>query len=164
MAIPLISGVGAGAAATKLAQPALTAAAPPTAAANGVIGAAPTVSVSTTASSSMTSLVLDPASRPSNLALAYLILQMLLQGDDKKKDQNDPLIAGLLAGLLAAEQNRAPQLFFSSSHTSSSAQITTHPQQVSAAYNTEMPALAAGSPQSLQQANPTSVPKVDVRA
>lgn len=165
MTIPMVSG-----ASIEPAQMNAVAAAPVSAQAQApaaAAGVAPAASGSTTSihtASSTSSLLFDPVSKPSNLALAYLILQMLLQGDDDKKSQTDPLLAGLAAGLLAAEQNRAPQFFFSSSRTETSTQITANPQQVSAAYNTEMPGVAANPTAATGQTNSQQVPKVDMQA
>ena len=93
------------------------------------------------------------------------ILSMLLDNSEEKDDSSDQLLLGLAAGLLMASENKQSSFFFSSTNqATTSTQSFAGPQEVNAAYNTELPAVAA-DPSAATDAtaqNPSSqVPKID---
>ncbi len=119
---------------------------------------------SSASASSTTSILFDGSSRPAgNVALALWILNMLLGSSDEEQDGTDLLLLGLMAGLLAAAEHKGPSFFFSSSsHTTASTQTFVGPQEVNAAYNTELPSVAADPTGSAEQTAQTqSVPRID---
>ncbi len=104
----------------------------------------PIAATSASSSSSTTSILFDGSSRPTgNVALALWILSTLLNKSEDEQDGTDLLLLGLAAGLLAASEHKGPSFFFSSSsQTSASTQTSAGPQEVNAAYNTELPSVA----------------------
>lgn len=128
-------------------------------------GAQAVAASSSSSASATTSILFDSQSAPmGNVALAMWILSILL-GDSERDDSNsDSFLLGLAAGLLVAAQNKGPSFFFSSSSSSSSSQSIVGADQVSAAYNTELPSVAANATPATDQAaqNPTKqVPGID---
>ncbi len=125
----------------------------------------PVAATSASSSSSTTSILFDGLSRPTgNVALALWILSTLLNKSDDEQDGADLLLLGLAAGLLAASENKGPSFFFSSSQTTTSTQTSAGPQEVNAAYNTELPSVASAPTSSAGQATPSDVPKIDTSA
>ncbi len=127
-------------------------------------GASPTSS--TTSASVSNSIMFGGESRSSgNVALAMWILNMLLEKSKEEDDSSNQLLMGLAAGLLMASQNKQSSFFFSStSRATTTTQSYAGPQEVSAAYNTELPSVAAdpGAAIDAGAQNPTSqVPKID---
>ena len=162
MAIENVGGVGVGLPkTTPLTTPGLGEGAK--AAASDGSPALPASSFSS--ASATTSFLFDSQSAPmGNVALAMWILSLLL-GDSESDDPNsDSFLLGLAAGLLVAAQNKGPSFFFSSSSNSFSSQNIVGADQVSAAYNTELPSVAANATPATDQAaqNPTKqVPGID---
>lgn len=161
MAIENVGGVGAGLPKpTPLSTPGLAQGAQ--AAATDGTPALP-ASLSSSASAT-TSILFDSQSAPTtNVALAMWILSVLLGDPEKDESSSDSFLLGLAAGLLVAAQNKGPSFFFSSS-SSSSSQTIVGSDQVSAAYNTELPSVAANATSATDQAaqNPTKqVPGID---
>ena len=121
---------------------------------------------SPTSASASNSIMFGGESRSSgNVALALWILSMLLDNSEEKDDSSDQLLLGLAAGLLMASENKQSSFFFSSTNqATTSTQSFAGPQEVNAAYNTELPAVAA-DPSAATDAtaqNPSSqVPKID---
>lgn len=126
----------------------------------------PVAETSASSSSSTTSILFDGSSRPTgNVALALWILSALLNKSEDEQDGTDLLLLGLAAGLLAASENKGPSFFFSSSNqTSASTQTSAGPQEVNAAYNTELPSVASDPTSSAGQATPSEAPKIDTSA
>ncbi len=123
------------------------------------------ISTTTTASAS-NSILFGAESRSSgNVALALWILSMLLENSEEENGSSDQLLLGLAAGLLMASQNKQSSFFFSStSQATTSTQSFAGPQEVSAAYNTELPAVAAdpGAATDPTAQSPSSqVPRID---
>ena len=121
---------------------------------------------STTSASASNSIMFGGESRSSgNVALALWILSMLLDNSEEKDDSSNQLLLGLAAGLLMASQNKQSSFFFSStSQATTSTQSFAGPQEVNAAYNTELPAVAADPSAATDPAaqSPTSqVPRID---
>ena len=161
MAIENVGGVGAGLPkTTPLSTPGLTQGAKPSAS----DGAQAVVASSSSSASATTSILFDSQSTPmGNVALAMWILSVLLAGSEEDDSNSDSFLLGLAAGLLVAAQNKGPSFFFSSS-SSSSSQTIVGSDQVSAAYNTELPSVAANATPATDQAaqNPTKqVPGID---
>jgi hypothetical protein len=99
------------------------------------------------------------------VALALWILSALLNKSEDEQDGTDQLLLGLAAGLLAASENKSPSFFFSSSRqTSASTQTSAGPQEVNAAYNTELPSVASDPTSSAGQTTPSEAPKIDTSA
>lgn len=162
MAIENVGGVGAGLPrTTPLSTPGLAEGAKATAA----DGTPALPASSSSSASATTSIIFDSQSAPpSNVALAMWILSVLLAGSEEDDSNSDSFLLGLAAGLLVAAQNKGPSFFFSSSSNSSSSQSAVGPDQISAAYNTELPSVAANATSATDQAgqNPTKqVPGID---
>lgn len=103
----------------------------------------PVAATSASSSSSTTSILFDGSSRPTgNVALALWILSTLLNQSDDEQDGTDLLLLELAAGLLAASEHKGPSFFSSSSQATASTQTSAGPQEVNAAYNTELPSVA----------------------
>ena len=127
-------------------------------------GAQPTST--TTSASASNSILFGGESRSSgNVALALWILSMRLENSEEKNGSSDQLLLGLAAGLLMASENKQSSFFFSSTRqATTSTQSFAGPQEVNAAYNTELPAVAAdpGAATDAAAQNPTSqVPRID---
>lgn len=123
----------------------------------------------TTSASASNSVLFGGESRSSgNVALAMWILSMLLENSEEKSGSSDQLLLGLAAGLLMASETKQSAFFFSStSQATISTQTSAGPQEVSAAYNTELPSVAAdpGAATDAAAQGPTSqVPKIDTTA
>lgn len=121
---------------------------------------------STASASASNSVFFGGESRSSgNVALALWILSMLLENSEEKDGSSDQLLLGLAVGLLMASQNKQSSFFFSStSQATASTQSFVGPQEVNAAYNTELPVVAADPSAATDPTaqSPTSqVPKID---
>ncbi len=121
---------------------------------------------STTSASASNSIMFGGESRSSgNVALALWILSMLLEKSEDEDGSTNQLLLGLAAGLLMASQNKQSSFFYSStSQATTSTQSFAGPEQVNAAYNADLPAVAAdpGAATNAAAQNPTSqVPKID---
>ena len=121
---------------------------------------------STASASASNSIMFGGESRSSgNVALALWILSMLLENSEEKDGSSDQLLLGLAAGLLMASENKQSSFFFSSANqATTSTQSFAGQQEVNAAYNTELPAVAADPSAATDAAaqNPSSqVPKID---
>ncbi len=79
-----------------------------------------------------------------NVAPALWILSMLLEDSEEKNGSSNQLLLGLAAGFLMASENKQSSFFFSNaSQATTSTQSFAGPQEVSAVYNAELPAVAA---------------------
>ncbi len=123
-------------------------------------------SSTTTSASASNSILFGGESRSSgNVALALWILSMLLEDSEDKSGSSNQLPLGLAAGLLMASENKQSSFFFSSTRpATTSTQSFAGPQEVSAAYNTELPAVAANpnaATDAAAQSPTTQVPRID---
>ncbi len=162
MAIENVGGVGPNLPKTApLSTPGLAAGTKPPAS----DGAQTVAASSSSSASATTSILFDSQSAPTgNVALAMWILSILLGDSESDESDSDSFLLGLAAGLLVASQNKGPSFFFSSSSSSSSSQSIVGTEQVNAAYNTELPNVAANATSATDQAgqNPTKqVPGID---
>lgn len=124
-------------------------------------------SSTTTSASAGNSILFGGESRSSgNVALALWILSMLLENSEEKDGSSDQLLLGLAVGLLMASENKQSSFFFSSTRqATTSTQSFAGPQEVSAAYNTDLPAVAADPSAATDPAaqSPSSqVPRIDI--